>query len=328
MLYFCTLFDSNYLTRGLSMHESLESKCKDYHLYIFPFDNKCYDILTGMNLNNVTIVKFDEFEDPELLNIKPSRSNVEYCWTCTPSIILYSIKKFNLPHCTYLDADLYFYSSPEALVQELGDRSVLITEHRYTSKYDQTKVSGIYCVQFVTFKNDDAGLKVLKWWRDACLDWCYAKPEDGKFGDQKYLDDWPKRFKGIYVLQNFGGGIAPWNVQQYTIYKSNDTIYLKDNLNSKIEKLVFYHFHGVRFFKNGDVDLNSNYFIPDKVKDLLYKGYIKKLNKNKNIISKIDNTFDPNGSVRLNKNLRTYWLFLQYKLKHTYNFIFSEDFTT
>jgi hypothetical protein len=280
-----------------------------------------------MDLNNVTVIKLDEFEDYDLLNVKPSRSNVEYCWTCTPSIILYSIKKFNLSHCTYLDADLYFYSSPYGLVQELGDRSVLITEHRYTPKYDQTKVSGIYCVQFVTFKNDDIGLKILKWWRDACLNWCYMISENGKFGDQKYLDDWPERFEEIHVLQNLGGGVAPWNVQQYNLYKLNNIIYIKDNLTLKTEKLVFYHFHGVKFFKNGYVDINSGYFIPDSVKDLLYKGYIKKLNKVKNEISKIDNTFDPNGSIKLDKNLKMYWLFLQYKLKHTYNFICSEDFT-
>jgi len=124
--------------------------------------------------------------------------------------------------------------------------TVLITNHRYTPKYDQSATSGLYCVQFMTFKNDEKGLKVLKWWRNACLDWCYARCEDGKFGDQKYLDNWPNQFEGVHELQNLGGGVAPWNIQQYIVEKDLKCKEISTNINFNI---IFYHFHNFKFLK-------------------------------------------------------------------------------
>jgi hypothetical protein len=72
---------------------------------------------------------------------------------------------------------------------------VLITDHGYAPEYDQSATSGQYCVQFMTFERD-GGEPVRRWWEERCIEWCYARFEDGKFGDQKYLDDWPYRFKG------------------------------------------------------------------------------------------------------------------------------------
>ena len=70
MYNFCTLFDSNYLSRGLVMYESLNRHCKDFHLYVFTFDNKTFEVLRKFNLLNITIISLDQFEDEELLKAK------------------------------------------------------------------------------------------------------------------------------------------------------------------------------------------------------------------------------------------------------------------
>lgn len=293
-LNFCTLFDSNYISRGLALHESLMENCPDFHLFIFAFDDRAYHILRKLELKNVTLIAQPEFEDQDLLSVKPTRTIAEYCWTCTPSIIRYSILNFHLDACTYLDADLLFYSNPEVLIREMGTNSVLITEHRYAPGYDQSATSGKYCVQFVTFKNDEKGMNVLNWWRLECIKWCFSRFEDGKFGDQKYLDDWTTRFEGVHELQHIGGGVAPWNLERYNFTVSNNRIYLREK--GKPVELIFFHFHYLRFYLNNIVRLPSLYFVPKPLIRLLYFPYIEKLMNMAKIVSKIDDTFDPNAA--------------------------------
>src|SRR4030066_512260 len=189
MHIFCTLFDSNYLSRGLALYESLRNHCDGFHLFIFAFDDKCNEIMSSMSLPDVTVIPLRNFEDEELLRVKSIRSWREYCWTCTPSVILYTIEKYGVDCCTYLDADLYFFDSPKGILEEMNDRSIMITRHGFAKKYDGNRKYGKYCVQFLTFRHDEKGMRALRWWRDACMKWCYARLEDGKFGDQKYLDD-------------------------------------------------------------------------------------------------------------------------------------------
>lgn len=193
----------------------------------------------------------------------------------------------------------------------MGNDSVLITEHRYTPEYDQSATSGIYCVQFMTFKNNTEGMFVLNWWRNACIDWCYARFEDGKFGDQKYLDDWPQRFESIYVLKHLGGGIAPWNVQQYNIKKMGFD-------------LVFYHFHGYKFLENNKLDFGS-YRLEKDVLSLVYKPYSCHLHS---IEQRLLGCFEDYNSSLLYTKIKWSWksLFSNFRRlrKGTYN-IFEKN---
>jgi len=278
MLNFCTLFDTNYLARGLAMYESLSKVCSSFHLYVFAFDDECYTYLKQEELPYMTPVSLNEFENDALLGVKHSRSTAEYCWTSTPFTILYCLEKFSLPSCTYLDADMIFYSDPQVLVDEMGQKSVLISKHGYPRLYDQSWYSGIYCVQFMYFKNNADGLHVLNWWKDRCIEWCYARLEDGKFGDQKYLDDWPTRFSSVHVLQHPGGGLAPWNLIRYNVYKDGDLISISEKGKTGRHNVVFFHYHGVKFFADGKVSLAGPlYEITPWVKQVFYFQYIERL---------------------------------------------------
>ena len=328
MLNFCTLFDSNYLSRGLAMYESLTRHCRDFRLYIFAFDEKCRQILQKLNLPNVVLISLGEFETQELLEVKKTRSRAEYCWTCTSATIKHVLDKFNADCCTYIDSDIYWFNSPEILFDELGDNSIIITEHRYTdNRYGRRaiKSSGTYCVQFVTFKNNADGLEALNWWKDRCVEWCYARSEDGKFGDQKYLDDWTTRFKGVRVLRNLGGGVAPWNVQQYDILEKNDVVTGVDKKSAAEFPVIFYHFHYLRFFDDRTVELGI-YDLSENVKTFIYKRYISHLNQIKEKINLMDPSFDPHGANKKTWSLIDYYEFIKRSLKGNYNVYNLKDF--
>jgi len=278
MLNFVTLFNSFYLSRGLALYQSLLKQCPDFHLYVVAFDDATFDYFKTNPQAHLTVISLKEFEDEKLLAIKPTRTMGEYCWTCTPSTILYCITKYNLNNCTYIDSDMYFYSDPKVLVDEMGNDSVLIIDHRYSPKYDQSATSGKYCVQFMTFKNTEEGMLVLNWWRNACIDWCYNRVEDGKFGDQKYLDDWTKRFKGVHELKHLGGGIAPWNVQQYNFTRQNNKIVGTEIATGKTFEAVFFHYHSLKFYKNDIILLAGIYYdMNNNVRDVFFKEYVKEL---------------------------------------------------
>ncbi|MDR3668250.1 MAG: glycosyl transferase [Ignavibacteriaceae bacterium] len=318
MYNFCTLFDKNYFSRGLALYYSLEKYCQDFHIYIFAFDDKTAEVLEEMKLGKATIISLEEFEDEELLRIKPTRSIAEYCWTCTSSTILYVLENKKIESCTYLDADLYFYSSPKPIFEELGDKSILITEHRYSPQYNKQLKAGKYCVQFVTFRNNNEGLTALRWWRDRCIEWCYARYEDGKFGDQLYLEDWTERFKGVHVLQHLGGGLAAWNIQQYVFDKVNEQVTGTEILTGRKFETIFYHFHYLKFYTNNKIELGRR-TLNENVLNIFYKPYIKFLEEIKSKISLFDNTFDPHGKLEEPAGWKSPILYIYRKIYGIYN---------
>src|SRR5262249_44798941 len=147
-------------------------------------------------LPHLVPVSLADFEngDAPLLAIKDTRSTIEYYFTCTPSLLLHVLN--NNPEVdviSYVDADLFFFSDPAPIYEELGRNSILIIEHRFPPalKYLEAP-NGIYNVGLLSFRNDEAGRLTLNWWRERCIEKCSDTADQGHFADQKYLDDWPQ----------------------------------------------------------------------------------------------------------------------------------------
>lgn len=247
MMNFCTLFDSYYIHKGIAMYLSLEKVTDDFTLYVMAFDNETYEKLESIGFQHMIVERLQDFETPELLSVKPTRNKAEYCWTCSPSVTWYFLEKYNLTDITYLDSDLYFMNDPKIIVDEIGDMAIAVTEHNNID----SSASGRFCVQYMYFKNNDEGCKALKWWRDKCIEWCFARYEDGKYGDQAYIESFPIRYKSLCIVQNRGAGIAPWNVMQYSY--TDKTL----RFNDREDEFIFFHMHGIR------TDIKNGFFLMD-----------------------------------------------------------------
>ena len=289
------------------MYESLKQHSPDFHLYILAFDDLSYSLLHSVNLEYATIIPLSDFETDELKEVKKDRTLAEYCWTCTPSSISFVIKNFNLSQCTYIDADLYFYSDPSVLISEMIDngKSVLITEHRFSllPKIYEKKRSGRFCVQFITFINEEKSLLILDKWRKQCINWCYARHEDGKFGDQKYLDEWPLAYPNIHILQHQGGGIAPWNLTQYHFNRTMNSITGRTKSTGTEFNVVFFHFQYVKFIANGSYDIGWYYISSDKRK-ILYTPYLEKLDEIERRLHNLNTNYETGFTNFKAKSLR------------------------
>ena len=242
MRHFCTYFDSRYLPRGLALHESMRQHCPEFTLWVLCLDPTAHRILTELAFREIRPISFEEFlEGDEALQAeRGNRSVVEFYFTCTPSLPLYILRERpEVEMITYLDADLYFFSSLEPIYEEMGERSIAITPHRYPPELKHNDIYGLYNVGWLSFRRDEIGIACLNWWRDRCLEWCYDREEDGKFADQKYLDHWPALFSSVSVLHHPGVNVAAWNLSGSKICHRNGSITVDGH------PLIFYHFHGI-----------------------------------------------------------------------------------
>jgi len=265
--HFVTHFDSLYLPLGLCLYRSLEANGRPFHLWIVALDDACAATLARLRLEHATVFALRDVEDDRLRAVKPGRTIAEYCWTLTPFLPGYVLAKMpHLQRITYVDADLYFFAHPTALLEgfERSGKHVQITEHDFAPEYAANLRYGRYCVQFMTFRNTPAAMKVMRWWQERCLEWCYAREEGGKFGDQKYLDTWPEMFAAeVHVLTQSHLTLAPWNVAHAA-------------RRSGRAAPVSYHFHNLRIESPTRVVLFHTYRVGWRNR-WIYRHYLRAL---------------------------------------------------
>jgi hypothetical protein len=243
-IHFCTLFDARYAARGLVMLESLEQHFKgDKSVTILAMDEATPSIIDRLGRADWKVVSTEQLGDADLLDVSKTRPHREFCWTCTPALINQIVKSSKEGEVVvYLDADLYFFASPQIILEELGQSgNILIHEHRFSAdRRDFESSSGRFNVGLVAFVASDEARACINRWRRQVLDKCVMDPDRGFCGDQGYLNEWPDRYAGLRVLRNIGAGVAPWNLLSYNVSGSKRRPVV-DGV-----PVIFFHYHSLR----------------------------------------------------------------------------------
>ena len=269
----CTVFDKNYLPKGLCLYESIKNN--NAPLNILCIDEFTFTKLTELGLEKVELYYLEnlEKENEDLFSLKKSNHKTEYgdsysnyCWALTPFFCNYLLKNKKIESLLYADSDIYFYENFDLIKEEISDKSIGIVTHRTNYHLTTETNTGKYNVGIVYFKNDKIGLECSEFWKDLLMD-----PNNeyssryGTCGDQKYLELFEIKFNNVCVIDELVGHGAPWCFESYKYLEKYRIIY-----NNKEQKIVFNHFSHFKFDDNRWESSYNGEWKPESV-----NGYVK-----------------------------------------------------
>ena len=279
---YCTLFDKNYLYQAIALHRSLLRHGGAFRLFALCMDNTAFQMIEALQSDSLIPVSVGSMMEPDVELLRLRTTHGQFCWACQPLICQYVLDNFEADMVTYLESDSLFFSSPEALFNEIGDRSVSLVPHNYSSEFDNSAAAGRFCVQFNAFRNDPVARAVLSTWRNACFQ--YDKERPRSYPGQTCLDNWPAEFSGVAVIEHPGAGVAPWNISGYRL-EDDRVPPLVDG-----QPVVFYHYHQYGRLKNGSHEIGS-YPMTGKIVDCFYVPYVEALREAQAFVQGVDPRF-------------------------------------
>lgn len=260
---YVTFFDSLYLPQGLALYGSLRRLGLPFRLVVYAMDDDSVRVLQWLDLPFLEVRDAWTALPEEFTSLRARRDWVSLLWTSTPFVISSRLRELAEGQALYyVDADLALLRDPKPVIQDFEESSasILVTAHNFAPEYEASDSVGEFAVQFLGVRRGGAEV-VLNSWAEQCLRACPTTPQLGAFGDQKYLDDWPRDFPDeMRVAPQPEWFQGPWNA---TRFPPSDAI--------------AYHFHGLRLVGDRRVLLTTHYLLPAPTVDIIYRPYVQAL---------------------------------------------------
>jgi len=294
-----TIVAKNYYGLACLLRDSIKVVSPDVKFYIFIVD-EIEDQMIDAD-ENVIVCKDSLCLSHDLWDEMAFKYDItEFCTALKPLCFNYLFCEYSESKVIYFDPDIYVFSDITEIYKRLDSDFMLLTPHINFIERDYAGdlqenwllASGVYNLGFVAFKCCDEAKKVIEWWTDRLIKYCYSDPSKGMFTDQKWMSFMPCFYdNGVSIIRDIGYNVAPWNFFEREVFLENNVYYIKDRSTNKIkDKLVFVHFSGFDYkeLNVGDRgNKNIRYMKVYEDVEVLFDFYSKKI-----VGSRIDKYFD------------------------------------
>jgi hypothetical protein len=240
---FCTKLDHFYLDRGLALYSSLRETNPEAELHVLALSQEAEDFLESKSLPGLSVIRLHTViaSEPALASARSTRTKAEFAFTLTPFLVCETLKDCPTNEWViYVDADMLFFGSVAEVLRHHQAADVLMSRHHFSDHMKEQQRYGTFNTGFTAFRKTADGEKCAKWWATQCLAWCHDRLENGKFADQKYIEQFPNIVPKAVGLDHPGVNCAPWNASGRR-FGHRSGITLVDNC-----PLILYHFAKVK----------------------------------------------------------------------------------
>lgn len=268
-----TIVAKNYIGLAQILEESLKEKNPDTDFFIIvadAFSNTTdveklpQNVLFGHKILNIPKEKW--------INMSFKYDLTEFCTSIKPAVFSYFIETTSYEKLIYLDPDIYIYSSLNPIYEMLDKYSIVLTPHivniqdNFFGERSESGLmsTGVFNLGFCGIKRGISAKKMISWWHQRLLEYCYIDSYNSYFTDQKWMDFLPCYFDSneLLVSRHLGMNIAPWNFFERKIFKTDTgfEVCSRDHDEANVSfPVIFVHYSGYNYteLKKGNVVQNN-----------------------------------------------------------------------
>jgi hypothetical protein len=241
-----TLCSNNYLAQATVLGKSVNAHMRGAIFIIVLVDKKT-------SVVDYSAIPFEvlpiELVESRIDELSQKYDIVELNTCVKPRVFEYLFETRDVDRIVYLDPDIKVYDEMSEVDRVLNDSDIVLTPHAVTPIPLDGKqptenlflMFGIYNLGFLAAKRSEETVRMVSWWKERTYAAGHSRQDLGMFVDQLYMNLVPILFRKVFILNDVGHNMAPWNLHERRL--------VRDGQHWRVNgcaKLVFFHFSSYR----------------------------------------------------------------------------------